>query len=245
MSEISTVHGIVLKKLEFGDTSHIITLYTKEHGKLSAIIKGSRSSKSKMGNKVDVMNLVEVVLYKKKSREVQVISQVDLINPFSKIKEDLEKLKYGTGILELLLSLVPEDDVNERLFYGTVKALEKMNVTEKIDANIFAKYLLFFIKETGYEIQLEYCTECNSDLHKSRSFAFKPDQGILCDKCKNLYDFAEEIGKEHFDLLNCLNTKNYCEKFKKRTVTQVIKLLEKYLIYHIPEFKGIKSFHYY
>ncbi len=245
MSEISTVQGIVLKKIEYGDTSHIITLYTKQHGKLSAIIKGSRSSKSKMGNKVDVMNLVEIVLYKKQSREVQVISQVELMNPFSKIKEDLQKLKYATGILELLLSLIPEDDVNERLFIGTLKALEKINDSDYPEANVFAKYLMFFIKEIGYEIQLEYCTECNTDLRKSNGFAFKPDQGILCSRCKNLYDFAEEIGKEHFDLLNCLNTKNYCEKFGKKTIGQIIKLLEKYLIYHIPEFKGIKSFHYY
>ncbi len=245
MSEISTVKGIVLKKIEFGDTSHIVTLYTKEHGKLSAIIKGSRSSKSKMGNKVDVMNFVEVVLYRKKSREVQIISQVDLINPFPKIKENLEKLKYATAVLELLLALIPEDDVNERLFTGTVKALEKLDESEKLDANIFAKYLMFFIKEIGYEIQLQYCTECNADLRKSDSFAFKPDQGILCSECKNLYDFAEGITKEHFDLLNCLNTKNYCENFRKRAIKQIIKLLEKYLIYHIPEFKGIKSFQYY
>ncbi len=245
MSVISTVQGIVLKKIEYGDTSHIITLYTKQHGKLSAIIKGSRSSKSKMGNKVDVMNLVEIVLYRKQSREVQVISQVELLNPFSKIKEDLDKLKYATGMLELLLFLIPEDDVNERLFVGTVKALEKIDESEVPPINVFAKYLIFIIKETGYEIQLQYCTECNADLRKSDSFAFKPDQGILCSQCKNLYDFAEQIGKEHFDLLNCLNTKNYCVKFKRKTVEQIIGLLEKYLIYHIPEFKGIKSFHYY
>jgi DNA repair protein RecO (recombination protein O) len=74
MSEILKTEAFVLSKLNYGDTSSIVSLYTKDSGKISAIIKGARSPKSKMGMIIDPLNFLEIILYKKDSREVQLIS---------------------------------------------------------------------------------------------------------------------------------------------------------------------------
>lgn len=245
MPEIIKTNAIVIKKINFGDTSQITTFYTPLYGKLSGILKGARSGKSKLKNKVDLLNYLEIVIYRKESRDIQIVSQADLISAFPRIKEDLEKLKFASAIVELLLNLTSENEKNERLFRGSAKALDILDSTNIKASNVFAKYLYFFIKEIGYDIQVNKCSECDSDLSKSHSYGFKFDQGILCENCKNKYDAVENITSEHFRLLNCLNSKNYCVEFNQSLINKMIYLMEKYLVYHIPEFKGIKSIYMY
>ena len=100
MSEIVKTEAVVLSKLNYGDSSSIAALFTKNYGKLSAIIKGGRNPKSKIGFIVDPLNHLQVILYKKDNRDIQTLSNADIISHFSKIKEDLNKLKYTYAVLE-------------------------------------------------------------------------------------------------------------------------------------------------
>ena len=160
MSEIVKTEAIVLSKVNYGDTSSISSLYTKDHGKLSAIIKGGRNPKSKMGLLIDPVNYLQVVLYKKDTREVQFISSADLVEHFTKIKSDLEKLKYSQAIIELVKKLTIEHEVNEKLFRGVVRILELIESSNEPNEVLFGRFFLFFLKETGFELQLEKCMSC-------------------------------------------------------------------------------------
>ncbi len=87
MSEIIKTEAVVLSKLNYGDSSLIVTLFTKEYGKLSAIIKGARNPKSKMGLVIDPLNHLQIILYKKDTRELQIISSAEILTYFPKIKD--------------------------------------------------------------------------------------------------------------------------------------------------------------
>jgi len=73
---------VVLSKLDYGDSSVIVSLYTKENGKLSAILKGGRNPKSKLSLIVDPLNYLEVILYNKSSRDVQILTEADIKGHF-------------------------------------------------------------------------------------------------------------------------------------------------------------------
>ncbi|MDA3860280.1 MAG: DNA repair protein RecO, partial [Melioribacteraceae bacterium] len=77
MSQIVKSKAFVLNKLDFGDSSKIVNFYSEEFGRVAGIIKGARSQKSKIGKIVDVLNLVEIVYYKKESRDLQIVTQAD------------------------------------------------------------------------------------------------------------------------------------------------------------------------
>jgi DNA repair protein RecO (recombination protein O) len=139
MSQLHKTNAIVLSKLNFGDTSKIVTLFTEEFGKETCIIKGGRSPKSKIGGIVDVMNHIQVVFYKKESREVQMISQADLISNFTVIKENLEKLKYASSVLELLNSLTIANEQNEKLYRGLIANFAVKVCMKKIKYSITTK----------------------------------------------------------------------------------------------------------
>ena len=164
MSEIVKTKAIVLNKINFGDTSRIANFFTEDFGKIPIIIKGARSPKSKVGLIVDTMNYVEIVFYKKENREIQFSSQIELLKYFSKIREDYEKLIYSNAIIELLNTLLMENEPHKLLFAGTVKIFDLINDSNENPKFLFAKYFLFFLKEIGYDIQTEICNSCGQKI---------------------------------------------------------------------------------
>jgi DNA repair protein RecO (recombination protein O) len=242
MSEIIKTEALVLSKLDYGDTSSIVTLFTKNYGKLSAIIKGARNPKSKTGFIADPLNHLQVILYKKDTREVQILSGADIVSHFSKIKEDFEKLKYSYAILELVKKLVPEHEVNERLFMGLVRIFYLFDNSDEHPKIIFGRFFMFFITQLGYEIQINKCSSCGRSNLNNMELSYNFELGIFCQDCKKGYIESFQINSELFNYLQCLK-QNKKVTYEKTTIyDKAITFLEYYLKYHITDFSGIKSF---
>ncbi|MHB8906343.1 MAG: DNA repair protein RecO [Melioribacteraceae bacterium] len=241
MSEIIKTEAIVLRKIDFGDTSRIAQFYTKDFGKISAMIKGARSPKSKIGSLVDTMNLLQLVLYKKDTREVQLVSQVDLLKHYPSIRDDYDKYISASAVIELLSNMTLENEHSKKLFEGTVRIFELLDSSNNNPRILFAKYFLFFLKEIGYEFQLKQCNVCGNEINHKRPVSFNYEAGLMCNECRKdrltNFNFNEEL----FNLLLCLNSKQNNILCKEEDLKSIIKMLESFLSYHIHEFKGIKS----
>jgi DNA repair protein RecO (recombination protein O) len=241
MVSINKNEAIVLRKTKFRESSLIVQLYTREHGKISSLVKGARSPKSKIGSKVDLINHVEVIFYQKEERDLHLLTQVNLINPFNRIKNDLEKLKYASAVCELILNLIPENEESDKIFRGSLKILNLINNSENNEVVLFAQFLLFFVKEIGYEINFNECSNCGKIIDNPANIAFSYSSGIICEECNQDKMISFQLTEELFNLFKCLTSKIEIKSVKKDYFLTVITLLEKYLIYHNSEFRGIKS----
>jgi DNA repair protein RecO (recombination protein O) len=242
MSEIIKTEAMVLTKMDYGDTSKIVSLYTKDYGKLSAIIKGGRSPKSKIGLMVDPLNHIQVVFYKKDSRELQLISNADLITHFTLIKDDLEKLKYSHAVLELLKNLTVDHEVNEKLFKGVIRILNLINSGGEQPVILFGRFFMFFLAELGYQIQLEQCAVCGRTNLDNMELSHNFELGILCNDCRHSHVDFFSINPELFSVLYCLKYSKKIELTSMAVAERAIIFMERYLKFHIPDFKGIQSF---
>lgn len=241
MSEIIKTKAIVLRKINYGDTSRIAQFYSEEFGKISAIIKGARSSKSKSGQLIDTMNILQLVLYKKETREVQIVSEIDLIQHHARIRDDYEKYTFASAVIELLLNLTHENDQNKKLFDGTVKILSLLDSSNENSKLFFAKYFLFFLKEIGYEFQMKHCNVCGKEFSTPQPVSFNYEAGLMCSDCRKDRLTNYDLNEELFNLLLCLSSKTNNVLFSDGDLNQIIKMLEKFLMYSVHEFKGIKS----
>jgi DNA repair protein RecO (recombination protein O) len=241
MSEIIKTQAIVLRKINFGDTSRIAQFYTEDFGKISAILKGARSPKSKIGMLIDTMNLLQLVLYKKDTREVQIVSDIDLVKHYSEIRDDFEKYKYASAIIELLSNLTLENEHSKKIFEGTVKILSLINQNDMDPQYLFAKYFLFFLREIGYEFQFIKCNVCGKKLEGKDRPSFNYELGSMCLECSKDRITNFNLSEELFELITCLNSKNKMIHYKQENLDYVVKMFEKFLMYNVHEFKGIKS----
>ena len=241
MPVIEKTEGIILRKSDYGDSSSIITIYTRDFGKVSAILKGAKSSKSKCGASGDTLNRVEIVLYKKEGRQVQTISQIDFIKHYQNIKEDLEGLKYAGAILELISELTLEDENNTRLYDGLAKILDLIESPDTNKKYLFAKFYLFFISELGYKIAIDHCIICSKSLLNGSKLFFNLDNGFMCSECGRDHLYHDEFSPELFEKLICLSTSKKSVNVSSRELDTIISFLERYTSFHIDTFNGLKT----
>lgn len=242
MSEIIKTEAVVLSKINYGDSSIIASLYSKDSGKMSVIIKGGRSPKSKIGMVVDPLNHLEIVFYKKESRDVQLLSGAEIISHFHHLKEDLERLKYSYAVIELVKKLSPENESNIKIFKGIVRILSLFNSSNESPEILFGRFFLFFIEEVGYQLQLFKCSVCGKDDLRNKILGYNYDRGLLCEDCRveNINNY--EINSELFDYLHCLKTNKSIQSANDSTIKNANNFFETYLKFHISDFKGIQSF---
>lgn len=120
MSILKT-EAFVIKSFKYGETSRIVTLFTRDNGKISAIVKGIRGSKSRLSGTLETMNYVNVILYHKVNRELQLITNAEYISSFKSMLLDLDKLESGYRIIDILNKSVIENESNESLFDLLIK----------------------------------------------------------------------------------------------------------------------------
>jgi DNA repair protein RecO (recombination protein O) len=241
MSEIIKTEAVVLSKMNYGDTSSIVSLFTKDEGKIIAIAKGSRSSKSKYGRIIDPVNHLQIVFYKKESREVQLISSAEILDHFPVLKTDLDKLKYAYAIIELVKNLLPEHEVNKKLFKGTIRILSRINTSKERPEMSFGRFFIFILKEIGYEIQIEKCAICSKEKPDIEDFYFHFEKGLICGNCKEQTDDIYRIDLELLRYLSCLKNNISTENFNNSEPERAIAFMEKFVKYHVQGFKGVQS----
>ena len=109
--------AFILSGFKYGDTSKIVTLFSEEAGKFSAIVKGVRNNKSKLSGVFENMNHVNVIFTKKENRDLQFIPKAECISSFSAIKDNFDKLMVAYKLLELTSKMMYEYDVSKEVYH--------------------------------------------------------------------------------------------------------------------------------
>jgi DNA repair protein RecO (recombination protein O) len=181
---ITKTEAIVLKSLKFGDTSKIVTLYTKDYGKIKVIAKGIRKPKSRLAGTLETFFHIQIVFYKKLTTEIYLLSQAEIIKPFQKLTKDLSRYAFASGALELLDKLITGEEPNPKLFELTLDTLSFMeSCPQKSLEKSFWFYVLNLADILGYKPKFDRCISCNKVI-PDKFILFSPEKGgIVCQKC--------------------------------------------------------------
>src|SRR5690554_1274690 len=161
MSIIRT-EAIVLKQFDLGEADKIITFFTKDYGKVRAVAKGVRKSRSSMSGIVLPFNYNLVTIYRGKS--IDRINQVRNIFSFNRLREDLVKMAYASFVTEAVERVSQENQANEALFALLLSTLHKIMVAEEGLLYIELIFKISLLVVLGLKPQLDYCAICNKKL---------------------------------------------------------------------------------
>jgi len=241
MSEIKKDEAFVLDKIDYGNTSIISHLFSRDHGKFAVIVKGAKSKKSKYGSLIDPLNLIESVVYFKEQRDIQLLSDASVVSSFNKIKEDIDKLKFAYSVLELVKYMIPEHEENRKLFKAVKRIFELFETSNEEPEIIFGRFFMFFITLLGYEIQLENCAGCGKNEFLEQEICYNFNHGLICPDCRKNYLVSFSFSTELFEYLKRLKDRSKIYTSNTKIYKASIIFMENYLRSHISDFKGIKS----
>lgn len=216
---IVKTEAFVLKSIRYGETSKIVTLFTKDFGKISAIVKGVRNNKSKLCGTMETMNYINIIFYKN-NRELQLISDAEYKSSFKNIFSDFEKLQCGYKIIDVINRSVVQNESNEPIFELLIKIYSGLN-------NSTRNYLYFVLYFQIELVKILGLSPDFSELLKARETFYDDNEFYLNESSlKNL----KMISENEIHNLIYLN-------IQKDSLEKLINSYEKYISSHTHGFR--------
>jgi DNA repair protein RecO (recombination protein O) len=158
--------AIVLRSLRYGDADRILHLYTADRGRVGAIAKGVRKTKSRFGARLEPLSHVELLLHQG-SGELLTITGVDLKRSHHAIRESAYRLHVGLIGAEAMLRLYGEPEANERAFGALERFLDLLDDAPTAESRpavepLVLSFQLKLLWLAGYLPHLTSCVECGA-----------------------------------------------------------------------------------
>jgi DNA repair protein RecO (recombination protein O) len=177
--------ALVVASMRFKEADRILTLYTRERGRLSAIARGVRRTRSKLGGRLEPFSLVRVELYP--GRSMYTVTGADTIRSFHTMRDALFRMEQGARLLESVRRLFPEEEQNRPAFNLLVRAVGALATSTDADeaALVVLAARLKLLLALGYLPALDTCSLCGESTYLC---GFNPSLGgVVCTQC-----FGEE-----------------------------------------------------
>jgi DNA repair protein RecO (recombination protein O) len=180
-----TTEAVVLRSFRFGEADRVLHLYTLERGRVGAVAKGVRKTKSRFGGRLEPFSHVELVLHHGRG-ELDTVTGASLVRPHDRVRVDPYRLQVGLIGLEAMLRLYPEQEANDRAFTALTRFLDALDELPAAPrrAALDPLALAFQLKLlwlSGYLPHLDACVECGD---VEGLVGYLPDAGgAVCSAC--------------------------------------------------------------
>ncbi len=231
MAMIEKVEGVVLNAFDYGETSKILNVLTKEYGIIGIISKGCRSGKSNLCNVSQKLIYGEFQVYYKKNK-LSILKEVDLLDSFSNIRKDIVKISYATYLLDLVEQVYKESN-EKKIFFEVINALKKIN--EDFDPVVISLILeLRCLSFLGVTPIINSCALCHSD--KGIKTLSVKSGGYVCHQC---YDNEKIYDQKTIKMIRMLYYVDI-SKISRININQNIKKeIKDFLDYYYQDYTGL------
>ncbi len=173
--------AVVLRHADWGEADQLLTLYTREQGMLRALAKGARKMTSRKGGHLQPFTQITVQLAK--GRDLLIVTQVETVNAFLPLHDDLVKLGYASYAVELLLRFSYEEEGgNPTLFRLLVETLDR--IEKESEAWLAVRYYeMRLLDAVGFRPQLFECANCGREILAEDQFFSFTAGGVICLRC--------------------------------------------------------------
>ena len=227
---IENADALVLNRIEFSETSLIVTLFTRQFGKIDGLAKGGRRLKSSFESALDTLAQISVTFLQKKSESLDLLTESKLVRRFFVTENNLAGLFAGYYVAELIQRLTEKNDPSPKLFDLTVKTLRQFEQGTLIVRTLtrFESQLLLCI---GEQPSFKQCVGCGTSLlaeyddEDNHRIGFSHHEGgVLCRECRENVRPLVFVTKETMKCLSLFADPNVTdEQWKTLPIEKKIK----------------------
>jgi DNA repair protein RecO (recombination protein O) len=173
--------AIVLRRLDYGEADRILTLLTREHGKLAAIAKSSRRGNARMAGSLQLFSRSRMMLAK--GHNLDVVAQAERQGDLRNISGDLHRTAYASLVAEVADKVLEDRHPVDDVFDLVATTLERLNSRARTPRAEGAWFVMRILDVLGYQPQLFSCASCNESLPEAASWFSPLLGGVLCRRC--------------------------------------------------------------
>lgn len=229
MEREQKVNGIVLRSRDYKEADQLITIYTREQGKITVQARGSKKTTSRLRSGILLFSQTSLELTAGKL--FPIVTGANTVTAFPELRRDFTRMSYASYAAELLDQVIAESQPEESLF---VLILRTLHLLEHSNPWLAVRYLeLYLLEQQGYSLQLQRCLHCGALLRQERYHGVQG--GLLCESCRRkVAPYAEAdvmLSQEGLTVLRALRTMPlhqfgwiYISKAGKQSVEQYLDL---------------------
>jgi DNA repair protein RecO (recombination protein O) len=198
---------MVIRTVDVFETSRVVTLFTRELGKVSALAKGARRLKSPFQAGLDLLSVCDIVFLHKGSEALDLLTEAALVERFDPLRRDLAALYAGYYIAELLHDLTDPHDPHPKLFDAAAITLRHLGDPVLRPRRVL-RFELACLREVGHMPALEACVHCGIPVDASGdAVAFGLSLGgVLCPGCRPGQPHVATLSGRTLDALRVLGS---------------------------------------
>jgi DNA repair protein RecO (recombination protein O) len=188
MSRSLRTDAVVLRSFRFGEADRVLHLYTEELGRVGAVAKGARRTRSRLGGRLEPFSHVELMLHRGRG-ELHTVIGASLARPHDRIRTEPYRLGVGLIALEAMLRLFTGEERNERAFLALTRFLDALDhAPSRVPSKpaldpLVLSFQLKLLWVSGYLPHLDGCVECGAE---GDLVGYQPGAGgVVCVGCAN------------------------------------------------------------
>ena len=228
-----SAEAVVLNHRDWGEADRLVTLYTRQRGKLQAVVKGARKTRSRKAG--HLQPFTHIVLQLATARGPYIITQVETVNAFAPIRENLTLTGQAAYFVELLQRFsYDEEEANSAIFRLLTESLDRLALGH--DVWLVARYYeMRLLDYLGFRPQLQTCLHCGEPLEPVDQFFSGSEGGIICPDCAMQHASLRPVKMETLKYLRHFQRSSYQEASRAnpdaKVRAEVENLMQFYLTY--------------
>ncbi|MBM4102750.1 MAG: DNA repair protein RecO [Planctomycetes bacterium] len=221
--------AICLRCVNYSETSQVVTLLTRRHGKIACMAKGSKRSKSATDGPIEPFSFGPVVFSTPKGEGLAVLSEFSQESRFRPLRQNLFALNCGLLTAELIESFTENSDPHEGLFDATVSFLDTVQNRSRQNFQLadLIGFELTLLNEIGVGLVTQWCANCSTAFSNRWKYAYFSNEvnGLVCPGCESSF-----VDKTRLDVAAAAGL-SQTENLKKLPLT-VLETLHKAMLNH-------------
>ena len=203
--------AIVLRTRPFGESDKIVSLLTKDFGKISGIAKGAMRSRKRFVNSLEPFALVNLRFQDRPHSNLAFILTADLTVGYRQLVNSLESISHAAYLVEITDGLLGEREESRAVYQHLSDSLRYLE-ENGTSLRFLTSYELKLLRLVGYQPVLDRCRGCGKEPleRAAHPWYFSPvDGGILCDSCAASRRETLPLGARAVEVLAALQSENY------------------------------------
>jgi DNA repair protein RecO (recombination protein O) len=225
------VDAVVLRHSDYGEADRLLTIYTRQLGKLRVLAKGARKIASRKAGHIEPFTHVKLQLAR--GRDMFLVTQADTVDAYLPLRDDLILTSHASYVIELLDRFSYDDETeNSSTFRLLTETLARLASITDASSPLSATWLVTryyemrLLDHLGFRPQLRECANCGREIKAEDQFFSFSAGGVICPRCGHGLPNLHNISVEALKYLRHFQRSGYAEASRARPTPEVQKEAE-------------------
>jgi DNA repair protein RecO (recombination protein O) len=222
--------GVIIRHSDFSEADRLLTIFTREYGKIHGIAKGVRKSRSRKAGHVEPFTRTNLQLAR--GRDLFILTQAETLDGYANLREDLILLGYASYVIELIDRSTNDNEENRPLYNLMTKTLSRLNRGDHPNqaTRYFEIRLLDYI---GFRPQLITCMQCESEIQPEDQYFSAQQGGVICSNCGHRDPQVKPISMLALKYLRFFQRSSYRETSRATIPDEIFREMENLMQHYI------------